>query len=543
MTSVKGEVVLPDHNSEMKKGATLSHVQVEETRGEGTHLCQLFPRVSKDVVGVLGLESVGTHRNCVENEESSLRSRVLMLTPVPSAAGKVWWRGASEEVAGIIRRCLGDLEPWSLPRTTRHMVKRHGAGRYAWAAESLQELSLGKGDGRVSLFVKVEKHLKTGGVLKEARAIQFRGPRFTLMLARFLVPFEERFCETFKQLNDTGLYTTKGLSPDLRATLLSTLWSRRRAPSALCIDASRFDAHVTPTMLSWEASVYTACFSRERGLLAWMLRRQLVNRGRTHWGLRYKVVGCRMSGDVNTSMGNTLIQLALLKAATAGFECDLVVEGDDALVFAESADICKLEKLISERAAGLGMVYKCSRAWSPEDLEYCSTRLVEVSPGLWRSVRKLEKALVTDVYTTRPVPSPTAAADKARVVAVCHASQMHGLPVFGAWAAYLLSHTLPAKKLDEWYDRGLWLVTRERLSQAVRDTGRVVTSGSYSGVPDLVFGSCGTVSDLARSSFYCAYGIAPSEQLRLEYALQLGMGPHPPVVTGAEVCQLVAGLD
>jgi len=538
---VLGETIEPKV-SEMKPGAWLLRAGADEGRAVNTRLLRLLPCVRKDIVSAFSLEEIATHANNVDNEESALRSRVLMRTQTPSGDGLRQWAWARDRVSQLVRGKLwGRLEKWSLSRTARHMIKRHGAGRYAWAADSLRDSPLDKRDSRVSLFIKVEKHLRTAGVLKECRAIQYRGPRYNLMLAQYLLPFEDMFCRKFQKPNITGLHTSKGLSPDKRAALILELWGRRRRPSALCIDASRFDAHVTSAMLQWEAGVYTSSYQTDVGFLAWLLRQQVYNRGRTRWGIKYGLNGCRMSGDVNTSLGNTLIQMSLLKALTWDMECDILVEGDDALVFGDTRDMRLLESSIGERARGLGMVFKSARAFAPEDLEYCSTRPVELKPDVWRSVRDYRKALVTDVYTTRPVLGEGAVAQKARMVAVCHALGAVGVPVFSAWAAVLLSHTVGGVALDPWYDRGLWLVSKERLILSLRDSAGGHPSDSYGGIADVVFSKRGTVTRLARESFYCAYGLAPSEQLALEASLWEGMGPHPPVILEGEVRQLLTG--
>jgi hypothetical protein len=391
------------------------------------------------------------------------------------------------------------------------------------------------------LFLKVEKwpEYDDSVGLKAPRAIQHRGPRFNLCLAKYLCPFEERFYTGFATADSGRFHTSKGLSPDRRAQLIVELWNRRQCPMALCVDASRFDAHVVPAFLKWEASVYTRCVCGDKHLLKWLLKQQLLNRGTTPNGLRYVVPGCRMSGDINTSLGNTLIQLSLLEAIASGKDVDILVEGDDAVIFCERSDSQELARRLVEWSADVGMKYKSSVASALEDIDYCSTRLVETQPGVWRSTRSFQKALETDLYTPRHVLTESAARSKARVVAVCQAVQYGGLPVFSAWAAYLLSHTSSGRRLDEWFDRGHWLVTRERLGVPVRDAGEQTSPGVNGGRrPGL---QClGPVSPLARESFYCAWGLWPSEQMALEAAMEALCGNGPAEITGAEEEQLLA---
>jgi hypothetical protein len=293
-------------------------------------------------------------------------------------------------------------------------------------------------------------------------------------------------------------------------------------------------------MLKWEASVYTAAIRGDVHLLKWLLSMQRLNKGTTQTGVSYRVPGCRMSGDMNTSLGNTIIQMTLLKSVCREIDCDILVEGDDAVVFANRHDIQKLSAVMSERGREIGMIYKLSSiASSLEEIDYCSTRLVETGNGVWRSVRDVRRALATDVYTSRPVTGDRAAKEKARLVAVCQAVQYRGLPVLHAWATYLLSHSeVVPRGLDEWYDRGLWLTVKERLGVAVKDGGDSPRR-NFDGVPPSLQSSC-AVTQTARSSFYCAWGLLPDEQVALERALLAGLGLGGAVVTDAEMQQLMS---
>jgi hypothetical protein len=253
-----------------------------------------------------------------------------------------------------------------------------------------------------------------------------------------------------------------------------------------------------------------------------------------------------MSGDVNTSLGNTLIQLCLLKCCTSSIEggVDILVEGDDAVVFCDSAVLRRLGELVMEQGKHLGMVYKVSHALCLEEVDYCSTRIIETPGGKWRSVRNIKRALATDLYTARPVKGEEAAAEKARLVGVCQAMVYRGLPVFHAWATRLLSFTQPHKRgkpLDEWYDRRLWLLTKERIGALVKDIGVVNRAKDYSG-KGINFLDPVEVDSQTRSSFYLAYGILPSEQLALEASLLSDLGPHPPAIAAGELDQLFSQL-
>lgn len=100
------------------------------------------------------------------------------------------------------------------------------------------------------------------------------------------------------------------------------------------IDHDTFDAHVTKEMLKLSHIFYQACYRHDRKLRQ-LSAKTLTNRCRTRDGLKYTVVGTRMSGDVDTSFGNSIINYAILKSAVRdmGIKCEVIVNGDDSIVF------------------------------------------------------------------------------------------------------------------------------------------------------------------------------------------------------------------
>ncbi|APG76649.1 hypothetical protein 2 [Xinzhou nematode virus 7] len=492
----------------LRVGATIRYGYYGR-RPQSTRIQSLFP----DVEGLLPLETrtVNVHLVCWENEIVCLRNRVLMQTPQPRphSMGRLQLHGHA--LCSIVLSFIGRLTPWSLSKTLRHMVVRHGAALYVPAAESLRQEPLGSIDARVSMFLKVEKVFAEDPAEKAPRAIQYRGPRFNLVLGRFILAYEEAFYRAFNHVNASRCHTSKGLTPDARAALLWELWSKNPRPAALNVDASRFDAHVTVEMLLLESLYYESSFPNCR-LLRWLLRCQRRNRGCGKFGTTYTLKGGRMSGDVNTALGNTLIQMTVL-SFLAGRSFDLVVEGDDAVIFGDVDDITRLEAVITSKALAVGFQLKVSKALYLEQLEYCSTRVIRSQSGDVRAIREWPRPLAMDRYTVKIVSGQRATNRKARTMAVCFMSLYSGLPVYEEWARYLLSWSDPSFGVDESQDRRLWFIAAE----ACVGTGDQVPA------------------DGLRSSFYMATTIEPSEQLRVEGLLRDQRGPHPAYILGGEL--------
>jgi hypothetical protein len=110
----------------------------------------------------------------------------------------------------------------------------------------------------------------------------------------------------------------KGLNCFELGEVISSNWDEFLDPVAVGIDAHRFDQHVCKDMLKWEHSIYTAFFKgADRLELSKLLRWQLENRGRIFCDdgeIHYSVSGSRMTGDMNTAVGNCLICCAIIYA-------------------------------------------------------------------------------------------------------------------------------------------------------------------------------------------------------------------------------------
>lgn len=461
---------------------------------------------------------MGVHARTLTNELCCLHNRVLLETPSMTTEGHRLLGLVARAWQTRVKQALGPVERWSRSKTLKHMVQRHGAALYVPAAASLEQDPLNDMDTRVSMFIKIEKlYVQPGASMKTPRAIQFRGPRYNLCLARYLLPIEEALYDRLHTEGIGGLYTSKGLTPQGRAELLLELWGKYSSPMALCVDASRFDAHVSIAHLKIEHGFYTMFYPKDRQLY-WLLKHQLRNRGTGHFGTKYKLPGGRMSGDVNTALGNTLIQLMVLKTTCGDRPVSIIAEGDDAVVLGEARHIKALAGLVPGRALELGFELKTATAMWPEELEYCSSRPVELQPGKWVSCREWPKPLLSDCLSCRTVAGTKAVAQKGRTMAVCYALQYSGIPVYWMWARRMLSHTVGGE-LDPWYDRAMWTQTvlhlREECSLEPEE-------------PSLT----------ARASFALAFGIEPSVQFALERMLADDLGNHPTKILGVELRQL-----
>lgn len=112
---------------------------------------------------------------------------------------------------------------------------------------------------------------------------------------------------------------------------------------------------------------------------------------------KYVVEGSRMSGDMNTSMGNKLIMCLMGKAYldSLSIPYEFANNGDDCLIFTETKYLKKLSNLKSYFADfGFNIVTE-EPVYTFEHVEFCQTKPL-ISNGVWRMIRNVRSCLTKD---------------------------------------------------------------------------------------------------------------------------------------------------
>jgi hypothetical protein len=328
-----------------------------------------------------------------------------------------------------------------------------------------------------------------------------RSARYNVELGRYLRNIEERLFNSLAKM--FGHKTViKGMNSRQSATCMRQKWHMFKKPIAVGLDASRFDQHVSVQALQWEHDVYLSCFPRKKHKrqLAGLLREQLNNKcvGYSDDGrLKYKVEGCRMSGDMNTSLGNCVLMCSMIKAYAlhVGVSVQLANNGDDCVVFMESSDYARFSEDLDGwfRKVGFNMVVeKPCRTF--EEIEFCQTHPVWLGPDHddYIMVRHPVKAISKDTVRLNPDNSAGPFSGWLHSVGTGGLSATGSIPVFQEFYKSFLRNGK--------YDR------------------RVVDGQSW-GVAALhknMQTTLGDPSPLTRASFYWAFGITPDEQLCIE---------------------------
>lgn len=374
------------------------------------------------------------HHDCVCNQFISIRNRVLAQVPTPSESGLA----ALKRGARLVMRHLPHTEQQELDV----FFKKYGGmkrQRYEDALEAVYNNGLCRRDAGVTMFVKCERisPLKNN---PDPRAIQFRDPKYCVVLASYLKPMEDHLyaLKVRHPLLGSTRLIGKGLNQGQRASLLVRKFERFGNPVAVSLDASRFDQHVHSTVLAIEHSVYQHCNPDPE--LARLLSWQLVNRVRTRSGYRYTCEGRRMSGDMNTALGNCVIMVSMVLAymVPKKVQFDILDDGDDCLLILDKSSLSVIDDIIPFFLQ-FGQELKVEHiAYAMEHVNWCQSRPVNID-GSYMFVRDPVKVMSCSLISPKwRSMDPLGRRAYLAGIGECLLAQCEGVPVLQSYALALL---------------------------------------------------------------------------------------------------------
>jgi hypothetical protein len=375
---------------------------------------------------------VYTHRDCACNELLALRNRHQVGGNVDPKA----MLGMAAESQRLFAKLYFREEPQARDSYAQVLRHRVGGKRKRWerAIRSIQRHGLTKSHAKVRMFLKADKYT-TPLDNKAPRCIQFRTDEYCVILARYLYPIERKLW-TYRDSRGLSVFA-KSRNSWQRAQDLREHFDSFATPVALLLDHSKWDAHVSNALLQIEHDFYRSHYPGDH-TLDQLLRYQLGNFGRSNIGTKYFTPGTRMSGDMNTALGNSLLNYLILKSwlRASGVEGTIYCDGDDSVVMVESADEQRLIP-VSTYMPLLGMETKVERATEFEHVEFCQSRPVCVSSH-WRMVRNPQRVLGRAGWTTYPVQSRTFARRLLKSIGLCELACGSGVPVIQSFALELM---------------------------------------------------------------------------------------------------------
>lgn len=398
---------------------------------------------------------------------------------------------------------------------------------YQHAVDSLLHEPYNKKDSCITAHTKVEKievcreraayeATMADLFVKDPRVIQARTPRYNANLGRFLKLNEKRIFagidRIFQEFATVKTRTVmKGLNATQRGQDISDKWNTFINPVAVMLDASRFDEHVSRLMLEWEHSIYLALFRGESPgdleLLEQLLRHQVNNNcsGYCKDGkIKYRVVGNRMSGDMNTGLGNVIIMTAMMYRLFTELGCkrrnttrvgqrmhlELVNDGDDCVILCEREQLQSILDYIPNFFMQYGFEMSIDGVTDTlEKIKFCQCSPIYTPRG-YIMVRNVRAAMAKDAISILPINNSKQYNAFRGAVAGCGLALTAGIPISQAWY-----EALGRKEL---------LVAPTQFTTGMHFLSRGLHPRHLEIHPD------------TRVSFYEAFGVLPDHQIALE---------------------------
>jgi hypothetical protein len=466
------------------------------------------PKVRKSVklAGVTPPVDIRVHNSNIDALERAVKERVFyvkdsagnFVRPPKPRSTKFF----SDRLAAFTT-LLEDHLPSTAPITQSAFVDSYRGRKhvvYQNAVKSLYEQDFELKDAEIKCFIKAEKMNTTSKPDPVPRVIQPRSPRFNVLLGCFLRPIEERIYGAIARVYGEKT-VMKGLNALESGKLLATKWGKFNRPVAIGLDASRFDQHVSVAALRWEHSVYLRCFEgADRAELAKLLELQCYNQcsGYVPDGfVKYETDGCRMSGDMNTGLGNCLLMTAMIHAYCSSRQIEtfeLANNGDDCVVIIEETDLARFSKGLTDwfLQMGFNMVVE-SPVYELEEVVFCQTQPIRYDSGIYDyiMVRDPRVAIAKDCYSITPL-------NEKEFLGWLGCNGVGGLALTGCipvWQDFYALLSRSSRGIISKVDTQSWGV-------------RMMKSGMKRGY--------GTVKPLTRASFYVAFGIPPDAQRVIE---------------------------
>lgn len=445
----------------------------------------------------------GVHNNSFQNLERGLMERVFFvkngagqLVPCPEPDKDAF---GSSRMIGYVKR-IADKVPTAHKITRQKFLSHYTGARfslYQKAVDSLSDNPICVRDSHLKTFVKAEKINLTKKPDAVPRVIQPRSPRYNVMLGCFLKELEHPIYKALDSLWGSPTIM-KCRSVESMGEIIRQKFQKFRNPVAIGFDASRFDQHVSVDALKYEHKLYKLLYHYDEEL-CWLLKLQVHNYGTAYASdgyINYTVDGKRMSGDMNTSLGNCFLAATITKdfVDQYGIEAELVNNGDDNVLICSEDDEEVVEKHLYNHWLHYGFEVVAEKPVRIlEQIEFCQMKPVFDGTS-YIMVRDPVTTMSKDAYSITPFHTPTAARKWMAAVGECGLALTGGIPIVQEYYKSFIRHGLTGSKVKESKDFDSGLLHLSKLSKRTERA----------------------IKDSTRYSFYLAFGYTPDEQLAME---------------------------
>jgi hypothetical protein len=384
----------------------------------------------------------------------------------------------------------------------RRSLLLKAAARVANTQLNKQGFPIKPSAGNINGFLKLEKALLSDtGDVPAPRVISPRDDEYAVMLRAHIHHLEKSIIGGIAALFGYQP-VTKGMSAEAVAKRFFATSHRFRRPAYRSMDMSKFDSHVSQAALLKEHSVYLGIYdgTEHWELLRALLAKQLVTVAyfRTSSGiLKFRKDGGRGSGDINTGLGNVLINCLLIYVYAVKHNIPmnsftLVNNGDDSVLVTEHEDT-RWDGYVQFCLEHGFKVKIEDPVYYVEAVRYCQSFCMNDAVPL--AVRDPVRVVAKDAVTPRPMRTNRDIESMAKSISLGGTATAGGVPVMASFYS-MIGRGVPGKvKPSAMYHEYGW-------------ADRVASVAHRRNMP---------ISDMARASFALATGIPVALQLALEH--------------------------
>lgn len=423
---------------------------------------------------------VSIHNSCLCNEVVALSNRHLVDRDYIPFDNALWLAALKYSEKYILDLDVEWINHWKI-------ANNYSGGKrmqYLRACRWVDVEGFVRKDAVLKMFVKPDKYPEAEIMDKPPRAIQYRTPKYNVMLASYLKDLEHKFYTI--GTGPTGTTdTAKGWNVQQRADILIQKAAHFKDPLFVNIDYSKMDSCVRP---EHQRSIFRRIYLKKfpSKVLKQLLWAQLRNKGYSKHGIKYSMRGSRCSGDFTTGFENSIINWVILRYVVlrANISVELFIDGDDSIVIMERWDAFKFQYYANALIPKLGFEAKFKWAEDIQQIDFCHTRLVFTDP-------------------------PLMAREPIRAMSLFNISLKH-------YPAKVWPRLVQAKSLCEKYGNPgspILMTLGEKTSNLYKP---LFDKDSFDYLTVNKSVKIVQVDDNARQSYYLAFGISPYEQELIE---------------------------
>lgn len=319
-------------------------------------------------------EDVFVMRNCHHNDITALQNRYLKETPKMSISKGTVTKYCDE----LIELLLPHMDTYNNSVHSFVMEKKGKLRqRYLSAMHALKKDGFDfKRDSGIKMFIKNERYNE----VKPPRAIMGRDPKFNILYSMFTTSIEHALMnlpQICKGKNFLG-----------RGRLFQQIMSKKYVE----IDYSKFEGSQRAKLLVWIEKYILNKLYPGNNLVNELFCAKMYKDGSTCNGVKFSFFGTRGSGDMDTGLFNTILNWIACRyyedVNNTGGKGRFIVDGDDGVIGVNNLLATNINTAIQ-----FGFDAKIILRDDYHDVEFCSSKFIEIDHGVFYQVQNMKKLL------------------------------------------------------------------------------------------------------------------------------------------------------